>query len=76
MLPTDMELVRDRTFRKHAREYARDQDKFFKDFAAAFGKLLELGVFDGEHDEGVEEGVVGASNDAMIMKLQPRSADL
>ena len=25
------------------RRYAKDEDKFFKDFAAAFSKLLELG---------------------------------
>ena len=24
--------------------YARDQDKFYKDFASAYAKLLELGV--------------------------------
>lgn len=44
MLPTDMALVSDRTFRKWVNAYAKDEDTFFKDFAAAFGKLLELGV--------------------------------
>ncbi|KAK9807871.1 hypothetical protein WJX72_011750 [[Myrmecia] bisecta] len=44
MLPTDMVLVWDKKFKKHVQEYAKDQDKFFADFAAAFSKLLELGV--------------------------------
>lgn len=44
MLPTDMALIWDRKFKKYVTEYAKDEDKFFRDFAAAFSKLLELGV--------------------------------
>src|SRR5690606_41139214 len=44
MLPTDMALVKDKEFRKHVERYAADEKVFFDDFAAAFGKLLELGV--------------------------------
>ncbi|KAI9094327.1 heme peroxidase [Phlyctochytrium arcticum] len=44
MLPADMAVLWDPEFAKIAREYAKDQETFFKDFAAAFGKLLELGV--------------------------------
>jgi len=44
MLPTDYTLVSDKAFKKHALEYAKNQDAFFKDFSAAFAKLLELGV--------------------------------
>lgn len=44
MLPTDMALRTDPVFRVYARRYADDQDAFFKDFAAAYAKLLELGV--------------------------------
>lgn len=43
MLPADMELRNDPAFRKISEEYASDSEVFFKDFAAAFGKLLELG---------------------------------
>lgn len=43
MLPTDMELIRDPKFRKWVEIYAKDQDKFFKDFADVFSRLLELG---------------------------------
>ena len=31
-------------FRKWVEAYAKDEDLFFKDFAAAFSKLMELGV--------------------------------
>ncbi|TPX64237.1 hypothetical protein SpCBS45565_g06059 [Spizellomyces sp. 'palustris'] len=44
MLPADMAVLWDPEFAKIAKEYAKDQDVFFKDFAAAFGKLVELGV--------------------------------
>lgn len=44
MLPADMAVIWDPEFAKVAKEYAKDQEVFFKDFAAAFGKLLELGV--------------------------------
>jgi cytochrome c peroxidase len=44
MLPTDMALLWDRGFKPTVLEYARDEAAFFRDFAAAFGKLLALGV--------------------------------
>ncbi len=44
MLPTDMALMEDPAFKTHVLAYAQDQDLFFKDFALAFGKLIELGV--------------------------------
>lgn len=37
-------LLNDAEFKKWVVLYARDQDKFFQDFAKAFAKLLELGV--------------------------------
>lgn len=43
MLPTDLALATDPVFRPIAEEYARDQDVFFRDFAAAYARLLELG---------------------------------
>jgi len=43
MLPTDIALKQDPVFNPIAREYADHQDVFFKDFAAAFSKLLHLG---------------------------------
>lgn len=43
MLPTDMALIEDAEFKVHVERYAADQDLFFKDFAAAYGKLMCLG---------------------------------
>ena len=44
MLPADMALLWDRKFKKWVDVYAKDEEKFFADFAPAFAKLLELGV--------------------------------
>lgn len=44
MLPTDMALKEESYFVEHVKAYAADQDLFFKDFSAAFSKLLELGI--------------------------------
>jgi len=44
MLPTDMALIWDPKFRVWVEKYAKDQDLWHKDFAVAFGKLLDLGV--------------------------------
>jgi len=43
MLPTDMALIEDAAFRVHVEKYAADQELFFKDFSAAYGKLMCLG---------------------------------
>ncbi len=43
MLPTDMALIEDAAFKIFVEKYAADQDLFFKDFAAAYGKLMCLG---------------------------------
>eukprot|EP00756_Hemistasia_phaeocysticola_P036004 Hpha_TRINITY_DN16614_c2_g1::TRINITY_DN16614_c2_g1_i1::g.180768::m.180768/K00428/E1.11.1.5; cytochrome c peroxidase len=44
MLPTDMALLSDDTMKKFVERYARSQQNFFRDFAQAFRRLLELGV--------------------------------
>jgi len=44
MLPSDMALIADPVFKKWVEIYAKDQDKFFTDFASAFSKLLHLGL--------------------------------
>lgn len=45
MLPTDLALKTDPEFVKWTKAYAEDQNLFFKDFSAAFSKLLHLGIF-------------------------------
>jgi cytochrome c peroxidase len=37
-------LLSDPDFKKWVEVYAKDEDRFFKDFSSAFAKLLELGV--------------------------------
>ncbi len=43
MLPTDLALIKDKKFLAYVKTYAKFQDEFFKDFAAAFSKLISLG---------------------------------
>jgi len=44
MLPTDMVLISDKSFKSWVEKYAKDNELFFKDFAAVITKLFELGV--------------------------------
>jgi len=44
MLPTDIALRDDPHFSPWVKRYAEDKDAFFKDFAAVFAKLVELGI--------------------------------
>ncbi|KAH8676210.1 cytochrome c peroxidase [Xylariales sp. PMI_506] len=44
MLPTDMSLLSDSSFRSWVERYAEDKDLFFDHFSKVFGKLLELGL--------------------------------
>ncbi len=49
MLPTDMALIWDPKFKPIVEEYAKSKDAFYRDFAAAFAKLLALGVHSQPH---------------------------
>ncbi|CAG8749800.1 15460_t:CDS:2, partial [Acaulospora morrowiae] len=44
MLPADLALIQDKAMKPIVEEYAKNEELFFKDFAAAFHKLQELGV--------------------------------
>mmetsp|Transcript_41349 Transcript_41349/g.66507 ORF Transcript_41349/g.66507 Transcript_41349/m.66507 type:complete len:312 (+) Transcript_41349:86-1021(+) len=44
MLPADLALKSDPEFRRISEIYYKDEEKFMKDFGAAFKKLTELGV--------------------------------
>ncbi|KAF2863972.1 class II peroxidase, partial [Piedraia hortae CBS 480.64] len=48
MLPTDVSLIKDKSFKSTVQRYAKDQDEFFKDFSNVLVKLFELGVPFGE----------------------------
>lgn len=59
MLPADMALVEDKKFKNWVKEYAADNDLFFKDFSAVVTKLFELGV---PFKEGTEKWVFKTVN--------------
>ena len=44
MLPTDLALMADPTFKHWVEVYANDKEKFFEDFSKVFAKLVELGI--------------------------------
>lgn len=44
MLPTDLALMADPSFKHWVQVYAQDKDKFFEDFSKVFAKLVELGI--------------------------------
>jgi len=44
MLPTDLALLDDKVFRTWVEAYAKDEALFFRDFAFAWQKLMDLGV--------------------------------
>ena len=44
MLPTDLALLSDPSFKPWVHKYAEDKDKFFEDFAKVFAKLIDLGI--------------------------------
>ncbi|KAI0972496.1 heme peroxidase [Xylaria arbuscula] len=44
MLPADYALIQDSAMKPWVQKYAKDNDLFFKDFAAVVNKLFELGV--------------------------------
>jgi len=50
MLPADMCIIEDPSFKKWAEVYYKDEKRFFKDFSAAFQKLSELGCKFDEED--------------------------
>jgi len=43
MLPTDIALIEDSSFKRYVELYAKDEKLFFRDFASAYGKLVALG---------------------------------
>lgn len=71
MLPTDVALLHDPNFRVWVDRYAEDKDLFFRDFAAVFAKLLELGI---QRDE--EGNVVNEENLLDGYRSAPKKSDV
>lgn len=44
MLPTDLALIKDKSFKGWVEKYAKDEELFFKDFSDVVVRLFELGV--------------------------------
>merc|ERR1711964_505921 len=44
MLPIEIALLSDATFKQQCQKYSADGDLFFKDFSKAYQKLMELGA--------------------------------
>ncbi|KAI8366516.1 heme peroxidase [Blakeslea trispora] len=54
MLPIEITMLEDKKLKPYYELYAKDEKKYFEDFAKAFKKLIELGVpFTGEEKEYV-----------------------
>ena len=59
MLPSDIVLTKDAEFKKIARLYADNEEKFFEDFAVAFSKLLALGCDLADKKPAARGGALG-----------------
>ncbi|KAI0391834.1 peroxiredoxin [Xylariaceae sp. FL0594] len=70
MLPTDMCLLSDPKFRPWVEKYADDKDLFFRDFAAVFAKLMELGI-----RRDAQGNVVNEANKETGYRSAPKKAD-
>ncbi|WFD29426.1 cytochrome-c peroxidase [Malassezia sp. CBS 17886] len=62
MLPSDYSLSTDGDFKRCVQKYADDEELFFKDFASAFARLLELGV----PAENFQRGAAGFASEGPI----------
>lgn len=52
MLPIEIAMLEDKELKPYFELYAKDMGRFYDDFAAAFKKLIELGVeFNGDEKE-------------------------
>lgn len=67
MLPTDLALTKDESFKPWVHKYAKDKDAFFEDFTKVFAKLLELGI---ERDG--EGRITNADNEKGGYKSAPK----
>lgn len=57
-LPTDKALLEDPEFRRYVELYAKDEDKFFKDYAESHKKLSELGFYPSSSYFGIKANYV------------------
>lgn len=72
MLPTDIALIDDESFRPHVERYAANEEEFFKDFSVAFAKLCANGAKcngapPGENSEDTEKFLENAMHGSLEM---------
>ncbi|KAI1079929.1 heme peroxidase [Whalleya microplaca] len=70
MLPTDMSLLSDPSFRPWVEKYAADKDLFFDHFSKVFAKLLELGI-----RRDAQGNVINEENAEEGYKSAPKKSD-
>ena len=71
MLPTDIALIQDPSFRPWVELYAERKDVFFEDFAKVFAKLLELGIRRDRHGN-----ILNEENQQEGYKSAPKKSDV
>ncbi|KKY19911.1 putative cytochrome c peroxidase [Phaeomoniella chlamydospora] len=71
MLPTDMALVSDPSFSQHVKTYAKDKETFFKDFSAAFAKLMDLGI-----ERDAQGNITNADNEKGGYRSAPKKKEV
>ena len=64
MLPSDLALIEDAAFKRWVEVYAKDESRFFADFAVAFRKLTELGF---KPEEAVKRKLANRPSGAMAV---------
>jgi cytochrome c peroxidase len=76
MLPTDLALTADPTFKHWVNVYAQDKEKFFEDFAKVFAKLVELGIQRDENGKVINsDNEKGGYHSAPKKSSSPGKAD-
>ncbi len=76
MLPTDLALVGDKSFRPWVELYAQDKERFFADFSKAFAKLVELGIVRDESGKVINsDNLKGGYHSAPKKSNQPGKKD-
>ncbi|KAH9622517.1 hypothetical protein KSS87_008682 [Heliosperma pusillum] len=61
-LPTDKALLDDPAFRSYVELYAKDEEAFFRDYAASHKKLSELGFTPGGSKSGPKDSIILAQS--------------
>ncbi|RZC66725.1 hypothetical protein C5167_010412 [Papaver somniferum] len=67
-LPTDKALLNDSKFRDYVEQYAKDENAFFKDYAASHKKLSELGFTPKSSGLAMHQNIVEAAKNSTLVQ--------